>query len=230
MTLAALIFDVDGTLAETEESHRQAFNGAFAAAGLDWRWDQALYRELLQVAGGVERMRHFAATHRERRQLGEPELRAIHREKTARFVARAAHHRPRPGVARLVAEARAAGLRLAIATTTARANVAALLTACGGEAWFDVIATAEDAARKKPDPAIYAVALGRLGLPAAGCLAFEDTRNGLAAARAAGVPVAITFSQYGERDGFDGAVAVVPDLAAVDLAQLRAWHAAARQR
>lgn len=218
MTLKALIFDVDGTLAETEEVHRQAFNQAFAEFGLPWTWDRALYRELLRISGGRERMAAFA------RRLGttgiDELLAPLHRRKTELYTARvAAGGVPlRPGVARLLAEAGAAGVTLAIATTTSRANVDALLGR--GLAQFAVVACAEDAPIKKPDPAVYTLAVTRLGLAAADCLALEDSTNGVRAARAAGIAVVVSESVFTAGGDFSGAVAVFPDFGAVGLAEL----------
>ncbi len=224
MTLQALIFDVDGTLAETEEVHRRAFNRAFAEAGLDWHWRRERYRELLKTSGGKERiLRHIREEHPEllaRADLDEW-IAGLHRAKTAHYKAlmAAGEVELRPGVARLIGEARAQGLKLAIATTTTRANIDALFEATlGREAldWFAVIVAAEEAPVKKPDPSVYRVALARLGLPAAACLAIEDTRNGVLAARGAGVPVLVTQSFYSAGEDFDGALAVLSDLGEPD--------------
>jgi HAD superfamily hydrolase (TIGR01509 family) len=229
--LAALIFDVDGTLAETEEAHRIAFNRAFADFGLPWAWDAVLYRELLAVGGGKERITAFARRFDPARLDGgfDDLLARLHRHKTALYTSGVAAGGVglRPGIARLVAEARAAGLRLAVATTTSRANVLALLdgaTGGAGHAWFEVLACGEDSAAKKPDPGVYLAALRALALPAAACLAIEDSRNGIRAATAAGIPVVATRSIYTPDDDVSGALAVFPDFAAVDLAQLRRLH------
>lgn len=221
--LRALLFDVDGTLADTEEAHRHAFNAAFAAAGLDWSWDRELYRRLLAVAGGRERIRHYVASaHSEL--LSRPDLdgriAALHADKTRRYgeMMAAGEVRLRPGVARLLAEARDAGLRLAIATTTSRENVDALLAATlGPEAvgWFEAIGAGEDVPAKKPAPDIYRWVLARLRLPAQSCLAIEDSVNGLRAA-AAGVAVVIAPGFYTANEDFTGAVAVVSDLGEPD--------------
>lgn len=231
MDLAALIFDVDGTLAETEEVHRDAFNTVFAEEGLGWHWDRSLYRRLLAVSGGRERMRAYAAEAApERLDAGFDGLAArMHERKTAIYTARvAAGAVPlRPGVAAILREARSAGLRCAVATTTSRANVIALLEgATGGEGhgWFETLVCAEDAPIKKPAPDVYHEALRRLGLPAAAALAFEDSTNGLAATRAAAIPVVITEGVYTAGDDFTGALAVLPDLAGFDLAAARRLH------
>lgn len=217
--LDALIFDVDGTLAETEEVHRQAFNQAFAEFGLPWVWDVPLYRRLLTVAGGRERIRAFAGPQ------GLPvDLDILHRRKAQIYTARVAAGEValRPGVAALLAEARAGGLRLAIATTTSRANVVALLDAVGGQAdGFELLVCGEDVAAKKPDPAVYHQVLERMGLPAAACLAIEDSPNGIMAARAAGLEVVATPSLFTTGNDFTGALAVLDGLAGVGVENLR---------
>lgn len=222
-TLAALIFDVDGTLAETEEWHRAAFNAAFAAAGLEWQWDQALYARLLAVTGGKERIRHYIEAHGGQPALAADAIAALHRDKTARYTALLEGPLAlRPGIAALMWEARQAGLKLAIATTTSRPNVDALLAAAEPLPAFDAIAAGDEVPRKKPAPDIYHLALQKLALPAAACLAIEDTENGLASARAAGIPCLVTRSFYGGPGPFPGAVATVDDLATTTLADLRA--------
>ena len=221
MALEALIFDVDGTLAETEELHRLAFNGAFAAAGLDWTWDPPLYGRLLDVAGGKERIRHYIEVHGGLPALDAPAIAALHLDKTARYAALVAGGGLafRPGVQRLMDEARDAGLRIAIATTTTPANVEALLRAVlgpGGPARFAVIAAGDAVGAKKPAPDIYHLALRQLRLSSRACLALEDTPNGLRAALGAGIPTVVTTSLYGGTEGFEGALAVVDRLGTSD--------------
>ena len=217
MPLEALIWDVDGTLAETEEGHRAAFNAAFADAGLDWHWDVAQYAELLEVTGGKERIRRHLDTASNAPKLDDEAIRRLHAAKTAHYVAavQAGSVALRPGVRRLLHEARAAGLRLAIATTTTPENVQALLLATlgpDGPGLFEAIGAGDAVPRKKPAPDIYHLVLDRLGLPGSRCVAFEDTPNGLRAARAAGVPVVVTTSLYGGTEGFEDAVLVVDSL------------------
>lgn len=216
-SLEALIFDVDGTLAETEELHRRAFNEAFAAAGLTWAWSQDDYRRLLKTTGGKERIQRYTA------EIGATgiDVAALHGAKTARYTAlmAAGGVALRPGIARLINEARVAGCRLAIATTTSRPNVDALIAATLGvpsEAIFEVIAAGDEVAAKKPAPDVYLLALERLNQPAAACMALEDSQNGLRAARAAGLACLVSPSVYTDGESFDGAVAVLDDFDHLD--------------
>ncbi|MEW5962602.1 MAG: HAD-IA family hydrolase [Pseudomonadota bacterium] len=221
MPLEALIFDVDGTLSETEEVHREAFNQAFAEAGLGWIWDQALYRELLRVTGGRERIRHFmtrAAPHDLTRPDADAWIAGLHKRKTAIYTAMVDDGAVtlRPGVAALLDAARADGVRLAIATTTSLPNVESLLAATLGKGWagvFEVIAAGDQVPRKKPAPDVFDLALRRLDLPPTACLALEDSANGVASATGAGLGTLVTLSGFTSGDRFDGALAVVEDLA-----------------
>jgi HAD superfamily hydrolase (TIGR01509 family) len=224
-TLQALIFDVDGTLADTErEGHLPAFNAAFREAGLSWRWDEALYGELLSVTGGKERIRfyckRYAADFLDQPDA-EARIRQLHAAKTRHYVSLCAAGLPlRPGIESLLRTAHAAGLRLAIATTTTPENVAALLSA-DLLALFDVIGAGDIVPAKKPAPDIYHWVLGRLGLPAAACLAIEDSAHGLNAARAAGIATLVTDNDYTRGQDFGGALAVLPDLAQTGLDELQ---------
>lgn len=231
-TLQALIFDVDGTLADTErDGHRVAFNLAFAEHGLDWNWDEGLYGELLTVTGGKERIRHFVERHATD-VAGRPDFNALvaalHATKTEHYVRLVASGQLplRPGVARLINEARAAGLRLAIATTTTPENVEALLRATmapDAMNWFEVIGAGDVVPAKKPAPDIYHWVLERLELAPDVCLALEDSENGLAASLGAGIPTLITENAYTRGQNFGGALAVLPDLGEVDLTGIRKY-------
>lgn len=217
MSLKALIFDVDGTLAETEELHREAFNEVFATAGHGWHWDKDLYRRLLTVTGGKERIRHFLDTAGiDAGPDAEAAIAALHAAKNSLYASKvAAGVTLRPGILRLMREAVAAGLQLAIATTTSRSNLDALLGSAFGadEAMeFAAIVTGEDVGRKKPDPEAYRLALERLRRRADECVAFEDSRNGVRAAQGAGLPVVVTPGIYTDHENFDEAECVVSDL------------------
>jgi len=215
---SALIFDVDGTLAETEEIHRRAFNEAFASFKLDWNWSPLRYRQLLVVTGGKERLRFFANSRQNMgRRLSEDEIVELHRFKTARFgqLVAGGACALRPGVAVALSTAVRRGQRLAIATTTSRPNVDALLSVTmghGAAVLFDAIVAGDEVPRKKPAPDVYLKALDLLGLSAGDCLAIEDSRNGLLSASAAGLPVLITRSAYFGDDDVTGARAVVDSL------------------
>ena len=221
MALAALIFDIDGTLSETEELHRRAFNDVFADFGLPWRWDVDLYRDLLDVAGGKERLAHFIATHPGSTPGVAGRIAELHAAKTARYATLVAGGaaRLRPGIARLMRQAEEAGLRLAIATTTSLPNVEALLCATlgpGAVGLFAVIGAGDMVAAKKPAPDIYRYVLDALALPAGACVTFEDSANGLVAAHSAGIPTLVTPSLYTAHQtgagAFDGALATLSDL------------------
>jgi len=220
MALKALIFDVDGTLADTErDGHRVAFNLAFQEAGLDWVWDEELYGQLLTVTGGKERISRFVAdTCPEMAAEADFErtVRRLHESKTRHYLALLAQGSIplRPGVHRLLKEAHAAGLRLAIATTTTPANVTTLLEHTAPELleWFEVIGAGDVVAAKKPAPDIYFYVLEKLSLEPETCLAFEDSANGIQSARAAGLDTIITVNRYTRHEDFSGAVTVLDTL------------------
>jgi beta-phosphoglucomutase-like phosphatase (HAD superfamily) len=247
--LRALIWDVDGTLAETEhDGHRVAFNQAFAEFGLPWHWDEPLYRDLLATTGGKERLLAWwqridpvaAAAPQAGALIGQ-----LHARKTAHYVAlvEAGHVALRPGVRRLLVEARAAGLLLAIATTTSPANVQALLLATLGAdspGWFAAIGAGDVVAQKKPAPDIYHWVRERLHLRADQCLALEDSGPGAWAAHAAGLATLVTRSRYSRGDAMPplladldglgehrqaarGSVGGQPWLGLVDVKRLQTW-------
>lgn len=252
MPLRALIFDVDGTLADTErDGHRIAFNRAFAETELGWEWDIDLYGRLLAITGGKERIRHYCDTcltgFTPPADFDDLVVR-LHKAKTRYYTAMLGEGGIplRPGVRRLLGEARGAGVRLAIATTTTPDNVTALLRHSlgeGADTWFDVIAAGDIVPAKKPAPDIYHFALEHLGLSAADCLAFEDSENGLRSAHGAGLATVVTVNDYTRSHDFTGAVAVLSDLGEpdqpfhvyhgeahgqtyVNMDLLRRWHAA----
>jgi HAD superfamily hydrolase (TIGR01509 family) len=213
-----LIFDVDGTLAETESVHRCAFNAAFREAGISWYWDQRTYKRMLQVTGGKERIRAFARSHPPHLILSDDDIACLHRRKTAHYTRLIAQHacRLRPGVEPFIRNALARGQTLAIATTTTYDNVDALLRVALTPDWrshFAAVVAGDDVPLKKPAPDAYLEVLERLRRPAADCVAIEDSANGLKAATAACIPVLITRSEYFKDDDFSRAFAVVDELA-----------------
>jgi HAD superfamily hydrolase (TIGR01509 family) len=213
MTLRALLFDVDGTLAETErDGHRVAFNRAFAEAGLPIVWDEGVYGELLRISGGKERIAYYVARAAPEVRLSWEEIGRLHRRKNEIFASLVPHLALRPGVRRLLQEARAAGLKLAIATTTSPENVTALLDAHGLVGFFDLVAAGDVVSRKKPAPDIYELVLRELRLAPEEAVAFEDSQNGLLAARATGIEAIVTPSSYTRQESFPGALAVLEHL------------------
>lgn len=233
--LKALIFDVDGTLADTEMAHLDAFNHAFEEMGLDWRWDVPLYTRLLSVSGGKERIKaYWQSQFPDVKDIAggglDETIDRLHEIKTAAYeqAVQDGAVQMRPGVLTLMSQASAAGLHLAIATTTSPVNIAALLRKALGLDWklnFSVIEDASTAPRKKPDPMVYQQTLARLGLEGKDCLAVEDSENGLKAALAAGLPTLITPNDFTAEHDFKGALRVLPSLQGVGMAQLREWHA-----
>jgi HAD superfamily hydrolase (TIGR01509 family) len=234
--LQALIFDVDGTLADTEMAHLAAFNHAFREEGMNWHWDVAQYTDLLAISGGQERLMHYW-------QQTNPDVKAIdgnalqetiarlHALKTAAYeqAVQDGEVRMRPGVLQLINEAADSGLQLAIATTTSPANIAALLRKAIGPDWaryFLVIEDASTAPHKKPNPQVYLQALARLKLPANACMAFEDSENGLRAANAAQLATVVTPNNFTDHHDFTGAMRVLPNLDGVNVKHLHAMHAA----
>ncbi len=247
--LKALLWDVDGTLAETErDGHRAAFNQAFESMGLQWHWSEPHYGKLLRITGGRERiLADMPGRPGAPALAGEREAlaRELHRRKNAVYadLVRAGSIALRPGVRELIEEALAAGWLLGIATTS-RSNVEALLGSHFGGHWgqhFAAVVCGEDVAAKKPDPEVYLRTLGALRVDALQCLAIEDSPGGVAAARAAEVPVIVTRSAYFAHDTIEGAIAIGPGLherhgwtpaappaageGRVTLEDLQHWHA-----
>ena len=220
MTIQAIIFDVDGTLADTEDGHRRSFNKAFAENGLDWNWDAELYDKLLKVTGGKERIKYFIESFLPG--FSKPDdydgfVKHLHAVKTRYYNAmlREGHIPLRPGIKKLIDDARQRGIRLAIATTTSAENVTTLLQqglGPGGERIFEVIGCGDIVPHKKPAPDIYFWVLEKMALSAADCIALEDSENGLHASLAAGIRTFIIPNHYTRNQDFSGAAAVLDDL------------------
>ncbi len=232
--LNALIFDVDGTLADTERVHLDAFNHAFKEEGLDWHWSVERYTALLDISGGKERMlHHWRSVDPDLKEVEagavNDTIHRLHEIKTA-YYENAVNHGAvvlRPGVLALMDEARRLGLQLAIATTTSPVNIAALMRSAIGPDWrshFLAIGDASNAPIKKPHPQVYMKVLADMGLRAADCVAFEDSSNGLRAALAAGLDTVITPNGFTAHHDFQGALRVVPDLSEVSVARLKEWQ------
>lgn len=253
MALRAILWDVDGTIAETErDGHFVAINAAFDELRIPWRWTEGRYGELLRVAGGYERLLFDMASQPDAPQ--DPDARRnlaarIHCRKNEIYAALVTSGAIplRDGVRELMNDCSDARLPMAIVTTTSRANVTALLAANLGPAWerrFAAVITADEAPDKKPDPQAYAMALERLAIPGHEAVAIEDSPAGLEAAVAVDVPVVITRSRYFSKDGVLGALASGPGLGSgvgwipaaftksnrIGLEQIRRWHDAALQR
>jgi HAD superfamily hydrolase (TIGR01509 family) len=217
--LSALIFDVDGTLADTErDGHRVAFNRAFVDAGLDWQWSVELYGKLLAVTGGKERIRYYLDHFNsgfERPQELDAFIAGLHAAKTDHYTRMLSEGMipMRSGIKRLLQEARDAGIRLAIATTTTPANVNALLRyglSPDAADWFEVIAAGDIVPAKKPSPDIYQWALQRMGLSPNACMVVEDSHNGVQSALGADIAsILVTTNGYTAQDDFSGASLVV---------------------
>ncbi len=218
--IKALIFDCDGVLVDTErDGHRVSFNRAFKAKGLDIEWDVTLYKKLLEIAGGKERMKFYFD------EFGWPEtiedkdafIKELHKLKTDLFmqIIEAGELPLRPGVASIVDEAIAKNLKLAVCSTSNERAVNLVVEKMLGEkrkSHFNAILTGDVVSKKKPDPEIYNLALKKLNLKPNECVVVEDSRNGQLAAKAAGMHCIITTNGYTENEDFSEAELVVPEL------------------
>lgn len=218
--LRALIFDCDGVIAETEaDGHRVAFNQVFKEEGIPVQWDIKTYGEMLKIAGGKERMRPIIYSPDFKKDVGDKEeyIKKLHKRKTDIYMEliETGKLKARPGVARLIKEAHKKGIKLAVASTSNERGVISLIKKQLGEeifSWFDVILAGDVVKSKKPDPEIYILASQKLGIPPEDCLVIEDTENGVKAAKAAGMKVLVTKSEYSKNEEFPEADLVVDSL------------------
>jgi len=223
--LKCLLWDVDGTLADTErDGHRVAFNMAFEEAGHKREWDVPTYGELLAVTGGKERIA-FDIERGGMHEMPYEEIAGLHARKTAHYESLIAEGRIplRPGVRRLLEEAHAAGITLGVATTTTPSALDALIEHSLGAEWFDrfaVLAAGDIVPAKKPAPDIYTYALEQLGMSAADTVALEDSENGWKAAGAAGIKCVVTVNDYTRPHDFSGADLVVSEFGEADRAAI----------
>jgi HAD superfamily hydrolase (TIGR01509 family) len=214
--IQALIFDQDGVIIDTErDGHRVAFNQAFREFGYDFQWDVETYHELLQVSGGKERMRHYLRTEGfgvDVKPEEEDELiKRLHKRKTAIFIELIESGKLplRSGVKRLMREAMDAGLTMGICTTSNERAARAVAYNILRDIKFDFVLAGDVVSKKKPDPEIYNLALQKTGLKPGECIVVEDSRNGVLAARAAGMHIVATTNIYTEREDLGEADIVV---------------------
>ena len=230
--LAALVFDVDGTLADTEELHRRAYNEAFRGFGLNWEWDPETYQGLLGVSGGPARIHahidRLAAPAAEKTRLRRTAA-GLHAEKTRIYgeLLDAGGALLRPGIAELTAEARAAGLQIGFVSSSASSNLVLLLARAFGTraAPPAALASTDQVARKKPAPDVYELMIATLRLPATACVAFEDSQNGVLAAKAAGLFTVAVPSRWTSVQDLSAADVLLPSLAGLGLEKLEALRA-----
>lgn len=214
-TLAAVIFDVDGTLVDSErDGHRPAFNAAFAEAGLDFRWDAVEYGELLAVTGGDRRIRHYLLGAGVAEEEAQTMAKSLHRRKTEIVTEMASQGqlRPRPGIGELLEELVHAGIRVAVATTGRSTWVMPLLATSFPEIQFETIVTGDDVPALKPDPSAYVIAMERLGVSPVEALAVEDSRNGLVAAHAADLDCLVIVNDYSREQDFSEAALLLDEV------------------
>lgn len=220
--LKALLFGAIGTLAETSDMQRRAFNRAFEEGGLDWQWDEALYQKLLEVSGGKNRVRHYSQEHdADNENLSEDKITALHSRKTEIYNEMLAQGELslRPGVARLIGEAKSQGVKLGLASATSPDNINAIADAAGDALSledFDVVMNADKVKEGKPAPDVYKICLKDLGVDAADAAAIEDTAISVQAAKNAGLVCVATPGKYTSAQDFSHADAVVGDLGEPD--------------
>lgn len=225
--LKAVIFGAIGTIAETSDLQRQSFNAAFAEAGLDWHWDAGVYKDLLCINGGQNRLRVWRDTSPARSNVTDAAIAQLHSAKTRHYVnlVAAGGLQPRPGVAALIDQCLAADIKVAWCTSTSMDNVASIQKALSRQLpfeRFDTVVTIDKISRVKPAPDAYVYALAQLGIQASEAVAIEDSPVSMAAAKAAGVFCVATPGAAMQNQDFSGANYQVADLSSLDVAELNA--------
>jgi HAD superfamily hydrolase (TIGR01509 family) len=217
--IKGIFFDQDGVIVDTErDGHRVAFNRAFESSGFDVHWDVPKYHELLQIGGGKERMRHQLHTEGFGKEVPPDQedalIAELHQRKTDIFIEMVEHRQLplRPGVHRVMQEACQAGLVLGVCTTSAERAARAIIHGLLADIHFDLVLAGDIVKRKKPDPAIYLLALERTGLQGGQCIVIEDSSNGIKAAKAAGMNVVATVNDYTRDEDLSPADIVVSGL------------------
>lgn len=221
--IKALFFDQDGVIIDTErDGHRVAFNQTFRDFGFDFAWDVAYYHELLQIAGGKERMKHHLRTRGFGVEVDETEvddlIKRMHKHKTGVFVEMIESGKLplRPGIKRLMQEINQAGLMLCVCTTSDERAAQAVARGMLGDIRFDYVLAGDIVSKKKPDPEIYHLALAKTGLLPEECVVVEDSRNGVLAAHAAGLNILATTNLYTEKEDLSEADLIVTTLGDAD--------------
>ena len=217
--LQAIFFDQDGVIIDTErDGHRVAFNDAFREFGYEFQWDVDQYHKLLQIAGGKERMRHYFQEEGLLSELSQDDLdtliKKLHKTKTELFISLIENGKLplRAGVKRLMQEAMERQIRLGVCTTSNERSANAITGGMLKEIDFEFVLAGDMVSKKKPDPEIYLLALGKTGLDPLSCVVIEDSRNGILAAKSAGIPVVATTNLYTEQEDLSDADIVVTSL------------------
>ncbi len=214
--IKALFFDQDGVIIDTErDGHRVSFNMTFKEYGFTDEWSVDYYHELLQIAGGKERMKH----HLETRGFSKPVpadqaedlIKDMHKRKTALFVELIESGKLplRPGIHRFMKEAMQAGLMIGVCTTSNEQAARAITQKILKDIKFDIVLAGDVVSHKKPDPEIYNLALSKTGLKPDEVVVVEDSKNGVIAAKAAGTHVVVTTNYYTEKEDVSGGDIIV---------------------
>ena len=217
MNYKAILFGSIGTLIETSELQRTAFNQAFSENGLDWNWNPTQYQDLLKKSGGRQRIEDFAA-----QQGIEVDASKLHDEKTKIFdeLMVSGDVLLRPGVANLIDQANDNGIKLAFVTSTSKDNVDAVFQALKNQlnrSNFSFIGNDKMVSNAKPKPDIYLKALSGLNLKADDCVAIEDTEVSMQSALAASIKCIAFPGAFAKDNDFSSAILVTDKLSFNDL-------------